>query len=143
MCIRDRPITIDVEKDYFYKLGLKKSADNLKKANKRADQLAKEKAVLIAKATKAIKEKAALAAKTAKEKAALQAKANKAAKEKAALVAKTAKEKAALQAKVEAEKKASIQKMQANTTLSNEEIMEFLNLDKKTFKQYLQEIKEE
>jgi len=33
--------------------------------------------------------------------------------------------------------------MQANTTFSNEEIMEFLNLDKKTFKQYIKEIKED
>jgi len=129
----------------------------------------KEKAALEAKAIKAAKEKARLEAKAIKEKAALEAKAIKAAKEKARLEAKAIKEKAALEAKAikaikaikektkleakaikekaalvaKAEKKASIQKMQANTTLSNEEIMEFLNLDKKTFKQYIKEIKEE
>jgi len=176
----DMPITLDVEGSYVYKLGFKK-------ANKRAEQLAKklalseakaakEKAALEVKATKAAKEKATLVAKNNKEKAALEAKVAKekailkaraakvakekatlvaknnkekaafeakAAKEKAMLEAKAAKEKTALVAKAKAEKKVSIQKMQANTTLSNEEIMEFLNLDKKTFKQYLKEIKEE
>ena len=140
----DMPITLDVEGSYVYKLGFKKAEETIKKANKRTEQLVKEIAVLEAKAIKAAKEKARLEAKAIKEKAALEAKAIKAIKaikEKTKLEAKAIKEKAALVAK--AEKKASIQKMQANTTLSNEEIMEFLNLDKKTFKQYIKEIKEE
>ena len=234
------PVTIDLEKDFFYRLGFKKAEDTIKKANKRAEQIAKEKAkvtkekevlkakaikaakekealkikatkekaTLVAKAAKAAKEKellkakaikavkekevlkikvtkekealkvkatkekATLIAKAAKEKELLKAKAIKAAKEKEALKIKATKEKATLVAKAAKEKellkikatkekatliakaakekaifiakiKASIQKMQANTTFSNEEIMEFLNLDKKTFKQYIKEIKED
>jgi len=137
--LKEMPITLDYKKSYLYKLGLQKAEDIIKKAT---EQLAKEKAVFEAKAVKAAKEKAALKAKAAKaikEKAALKAKAAKAIKEKADLEAKAAKEKVVFIAKT----KASIQKMQANTPFSDEEIMEFLNLDKKTFKQYLKEIKEE
>ena len=123
--LKEMPITLDYKKSYLYKLGLQKAEDIIKKTT---EQLAKEKAVFEAKAVKAAKEKAALKAKAAK-----------AIKEKAALEAKAAKEKVVFIAKT----KASIQKMQANTPFSDEEIMEFLNLDKKTFKQYLKEIKEE
>jgi len=121
------PITIDVEKDYLYKLGLKKAEDIIKqakqatfKAKKRAEQLAKEKAEAIKAKAEAIKEK------TEAEKAKTEAE-----KEKAE----------AIKAKVEAEK-ASIQKMQLRNKLSDEEIMDFLSLDEKTYKQYLKEISE-
>ena len=128
----EMPITIDIEKDYLYKLGLKKAEDIVKKANERVEQIAEEKAALVAKitkekatlqakATKAIKEKAALQAKATKEKATLQAKATKAVKEKAALQAKAtkvAKEKAALQAKATKEKAAFIAKVKAERKAS-------------------------
>jgi len=170
--LKEMPITLDHKKSYLYKLGLQKAEDIIKKATEqlakekvalkaKVTKVTKEKAAFEAKAAKekaaleakVTKEKAAFEAKAAKEKAALEAKAVKAAKEKAALeakVVKAIKEKAALEAKATKEKvifiaktKASIQKMQANTTFSDEEIMEFLNLDKKTFKQYVKEIKEE
>ena len=56
--------------------------------------------------------------------------------------AKEAKVQAKQLAKTKAEKKLSIQKMKATNRFSDKEIMDFLNLDKETFKQYIQEIAE-
>jgi len=130
------PITIDIEKDYLYKLGLKKGEEIVKqtkaaleaKAKAEAKKVAREKAALEAKAKAEVK-------KVVQEKAALEAKAKAEAR-------KITQEKAAFEAKAKAEKKTSIQKMQINN-LSDEDIMEFLNLDKKAFKRYIKEIKEE
>ena len=96
----EMPITIDIEKDYLYNLGLKKADDLVQKAKETALKAKKQ-------------------------------------------VEKLSKEKAEAAEAAKAEKKLSIKKMQSNSKLSNEEIMEFLNLDKKTFKAYLKEIIEE
>ena len=124
------PITIDIEKDYLYNLGVKNTEE-------KAD---KEKAALKAKAEE---EKAALKAKAEEEKAELEAKAKKANQEKAELEAKANQEKAELEAKIKSEKKVAIQKMRAIQRFSDAEIMEFLSLDKKTFQTFLEEIEEE
>ena len=108
------PVTIDIEKDYLYNLGLKKAEALVKQAREAVTKVR---------------------ARAEKEKAMLQAKVK-------AEAEKAEKEKAALQAKAKAEKKTSIQKMKAKK-FSDEEIMEFLNLDKKRFQQLLKEIESE
>lgn len=117
---KEMPITIDIEKDHLYNLGLKKADDLVKKAKE---------SVLKAKESAMKAKESALKAKKQAEKLAIE-------KEELEIKAKAEAEKA------KAEKKLSIQKMQANSKLSNEEIMEFLNLDKKTFEAYLKEMKE-
>lgn len=128
------PITIDIEKDHLYKLGLKKADELVKKAQdvatqakkqakKHLEKLAKEKAMfakekarLEAQAIKALKEKERLAAKVAKEKGVMEAQAVKAAKEKARLEAQTIKalkEKERLAEKAAKEKAAMEAKIKA------------------------------
>jgi hypothetical protein len=154
-------ISIEIEKDYLYKLGLKKNEEILRKAQAtalKAKELAKkatkEKAELKAR-TRALRakvqaEKAKLEAKARAEKATLKAKAEaekakleKAQAEKAELEAKAEAEKAKLEAKARLEKKISIQKLKTKNKFSDAEIMEILSLDKKTYKQYIKEISEE
>jgi hypothetical protein len=116
------PITIDIEKDYLYNLGLEKAQKEAKKAAKEAE----------------IKIKAAEAkAKMEAEKAEKEAEKAKVADEKA----EAADEKAKAEAeKAKADKKTAIQKMKSTDRFSDEEIIEFLSLDEDTFKEYLNEI---
>jgi len=108
------PITIDIEKDYLYNLGLEK---------------AKEEALVEAKKAEAKIKAAEEKAKVADEKAEI-------ADKKAEVAEKEAK-------KARADKKMAIQKMRATERFTNGEIIEFLNLEEVTFNAFLKEIEEE
>jgi len=114
------PIIIDVEKDYLYKLGFEKAREETKKVEAKFRAAAKKAKVEAERKAKAEVEK-------------VRAEAEK---------AKTEVEKIRAEAE-KAEKKVSIQKMKATNRFSDEEIIEYLSLDEKVFKQYLREIKEE
>jgi hypothetical protein len=136
--LQDMPISLEIEKDYLYNLGLKKHEEILRRAQEtalRAKELVK----------KANKEKAELEAKARAERAKLEARAQeekaKAQAEKAKLEAKVQAEKAKLEA-ARMEKKVSIEKLKTKNKFSDEEIMEILSLDKKTYEAYIKEIGE-
>jgi hypothetical protein len=113
------PITIDIEKDYLYNLGLKK---------------AREEAAIEAK-------KAEAKIKAAEEKAKAESEKAKAESEKAKAESEKAKAESE-KAKAESEKTA-IGKMKQTNRFSDEEIMEFLSLSEEVFKKYLKEIEAE
>jgi hypothetical protein len=127
------PITIDIEKDYLYNLGLNKGNELIQKA-KEATAKAKKKVEELA------KEKAELEANVKLEAARLEA----AKLEASAKLEVERLKNARLEAeKIRTEKKVSILKMQAKEILSDEEIMDFLNLNEETFKEYISEIQAE
>lgn len=131
----EMPITIDVEKDYLYNLGYKKAEE---KAKAEAElEIAK-----FEEAKKALAEAQKLAeleqkAKSENEKL---TKEFSELEERAMKEAENAKREAE---KAHQEKKTAIQKMKATDRFTDDEIMEFLNLDVNRFNTFIKEIEKE